>query len=315
MVNITNEIISRLAINDEVILPEGEFVISQTIFIGSNKSIRGSGNRATKLRMVDGMNGNMFTNSDHKSGNENIRLENLYLDGNRENQFKPMDEKRVSFCNLVYFARVSNAFFNEVDGVECYQTVLHFSNCKNITINKFVAKHLGWSGISTSGTQNLVATNVVIYDSGNDHRHSAIHLDGGGNVYVQANIEKCVGNGVMLDATFSPFSHAVVNAHCSDCMRGIALIGAPDKVPQHILISGGEMKNNRIGIMVSNSSHAFIEGVRIQNNNEMGVLFQGRVGGINSIVKSCIFESNAKDIVELHNSGKNKFYDNQYLDG
>ena len=239
--DITDFLQNSIDNNSVTTLPEGEFILSRTIVIGSNKIIKGQGER-TVLKLGSAVNANMFTNKSHKEGNSKITIENLLLDGNLTEQYKPEDEKRLSFCNLVYFSNTKDVVFNNITGINCFQTVLHFNNCDNVQIEGLLAKNLGWSGISTSGTNNIKATKIRIFDSGKDHRHSAIHLDGGKGAYIEADIDKCVGNGVMIDATFSPFSHAVVKANCSNCMRGISLIGSEGKMPRNILIQGGEMK-------------------------------------------------------------------------
>ncbi len=305
--DITDVLQKDINSSDSVNLPEGEFTISRTILVRSNVIISGEGDK-TRIFLNDAVNSNMFTNSTPVEGNENITFKNISLDGNISKQFKPETQKKLSFCNMFYFANTSNIEFTNITGVNCYQTVLHFNKCQDIKINGLIAKHIGWSGISTSGSNNITATNIYIYDSGNDHRHSAIHLDGGTGAFIQGDIDRCVGNGVMLDATFSPFSHAVVTVNCSNCMRGVSLIGSPEKTPKNILIQGGVMKSNQIGVMISNASHSFIDGVLFLKNSEYGLLFQGRVGGNHSVVSRCKYTGNTVDIKEIHNSKGNFFY-------
>lgn len=310
--NITKTLQKSL-INDVVIvIPKGRFYIDETIKIPSNVVIKGEGNCESEIFLCDHVNANMFTNINHKSGNKNIHVENLALNGNWEKQFKPDSETRVSFCNIFYICRGENITFKKINAFNCYQTALHFNNSNGINIDGLFSKDLGWSGISTSGTNNLIAKNVYVYNSGNDHRHSAIHLDGGRGAYLECTVIKCNGNGVMLDSTFSDFSHAVVKANCSECMRGVSLIGSPKSQPQHILIKSGKMSNNDIGIMVSNSQFAFIDSVELENNSEVGILFQGRVGGLDSVVTGCSFSGNEVDIKEIHSSKNNLFYMNSY---
>jgi hypothetical protein len=81
--------------NEDIFLPAGNFIISSTIKIGSNKRIIGFGNQNTILRLADHVNTNMFTNADSALGNNDIRLENLIIDGNWKNQYKPDNETRV----------------------------------------------------------------------------------------------------------------------------------------------------------------------------------------------------------------------------
>lgn len=311
--DITITLQKALLESSKVRIPEGKFFISDTILLPSGARIIGSGEFNSEIHFSDDVNKNMFTNSDYQAGNSDITIENLSLDGNWKNQRKPENEKRISFCNMFYFAKSNNLSFKGIRAFNCYQTVLHFNNSKDIFIEGLHSENLGWSGISTSGSDNIVAKNVYIYNSGNDHRHSAIHLDGGRGAYLECTVIKCNGNGVMLDSTFSDFSHAVVTANCSECMRGVSLIGSPKSQPKHILVKSGRMSKNQIGVMVSNSREAFIDGVVLDHNSEVGVLFQGRVGGLDSMVTNCEFIDNVEDIKEIHESKNNLFFNNKGL--
>lgn len=290
-------------------LPKGLFYISDTIELPSNTELSGCG-ELTKLILSSSVNKNMFTNQDKVKGNENIKISNISLDGNWKEQFKPENEKRVSFCNMVYFAKCKNVSFLSIKAENVFQTILHFNNCDGVNIYGLDARYLGWSGISTSGTDNIIATKVYIFDSGNDHRHSAIHLDGGIGSYLEVDVNTCVGNGVMLDSTFSDFSRSAVKANCKNCMRGVSCIGSPGKIPMNILIQVGVMENNEIGVMVSNASDVFISNVSFIKNTEVALLFQGRVGGNNSLASGCTFEGNFENIKQIHNSNNNFFFNN-----
>lgn len=296
----------------ETILPEGTFKISRTILLGSGCNISGSGIKGTKLVLEDGVNNNMFTNESITKGNKNIILKNLHLEGNATHQIKPVTERRLSFCNGVYLANVENSQFHDLIVENFLQTALHFRTCKNVDIRCLHAEKLGWSGISTSGTDNLKAIDFYIYNSGNDHRHSAVHLDGGNCSILKGVVKKCVGNGIMLDATFAPFSSAVVQVEASECMRGVALIGSAERQPHAVSIRDSYVFSNEIGIMISNARHAFMHSVQVENNKEVGILFQGRVGGRDSFVSKCMFCGNGVDIKEIHASGNNFFFDNQF---
>lgn len=311
--DITEELQSLADKGEDVTLRAGAFRVSRTIKLPDNCHLRGADNMGTTLVLGNAVNNNMFTNAGYGKNdvrNSNIRLSNLRLNGNLQAQFKPETEKRLSFCNILYFANSDQCEFDKLFVLNVLQTALHFRHCTKITIKKLYAEHLGWSGISTSGTSEIVATDFNILDSGNDHRHSAIHLDGGKGAYLRGDIRKCVGNGIMLDATFGPFSHALVEVNASECMRGISLIGSGDVQVHTVLMKNCNAKGNDVGIMVSNACNAFISNCNLMDNREYGVLFQGRFGGRDSFVTNCTFKKNGTDIKEIHQSGGNTFLEN-----
>lgn len=308
--DITEELQLLIDNNAKVLIPEGEFYLSGTIKFSSDVELRGESHELTKLHMSKGTNCNIFSNVNQREGSENITLTDLYINGNGSFQSRPEEQKKLSFCNAVYLANSKNLKFKNLIIEDCHQTALHFNNSDGVEIFNVITRKLGWSGLSTSGTSNLVATRFYVYDSGNDHRHSAIHLDGGYGIYLKCKVEKCVGNGVMLDSTFSPFGQAVVEAECSFCMRGLSLIGSAKSQPRSILIKNGRFRYNEIGVMVSNSENAFIDNCEVEHNSQFGVLFQGRVGGNHSVVSDCHFFDNKENIGEIHESKNNKFFFN-----
>lgn len=305
--DISDVLQSSLEKYDSVQLPAGEFYISKTIFLRDGNSISGVPGFGTKLILSNASNTNMFSNIDHHNGNYDLKFCDLHLDGNGSNQFRPETQKKLSFCNIVYMSRVNGVSFQRLKGMNCHQTVLHFNNCSDVVIDDLYAAHLGWSGISTSGTSRLTAKNIYVFDSGNDHRHSAIHLDGGVSNYLQATVIKCVGNGVMLDSQFSDFGFSVVEANCYDCMRGIAVIGSSEKMPHNILIKNSRLINNDVGVMISNARNCFIVDTNIEDNMEYGLLFQGRVGGCDNLINGVTYKGNKVDFSEIHESKNNYF--------
>ncbi len=288
-----------------VLLPEGDFLLSDTIYLGSDVVIKGVSKSKTRLFMKKYTNCNIFTNKDYSLGSEKIELSDLYINGNGLHQERPESQKKLSFCNAVYLAKSKNLKFSNLIIEDCHQTALHFNNSSDIHINNVETGNLGWSGLSTSGSERIVVTKFYVYNSGNDHRHSAIHLDGGGMVYLECVVDGCVGNGVMLDSTFSPFSNAVVVARVKDCMRGVALIGSDKSMPSNIVVKNSVLQQNDVGLMVSNSRNVFVDSCEIVRNRDYGVLFQGRVGGCDSMIIESHIVSNGVDIDEIHQSRNN----------
>lgn len=308
--DLTDFLQASAAAAKKVVLPRGVFSVSRTVLLHDGAHLCGSGDQDTTLVMAGGMNSNMFTNAVHGVGNKDICLENIRLVGNQAAQWRPEGECRVSFCNAVYLANVKGSSFKDIHIYDVFQTALHFSGCSDVSINNLHAEKLGWSGISTSGTDDIVATNIAIINSGNDHRHSAVHLDGGSRAYVQGVIRGCVGNGVMLDSAFAKLTNCVVEVEASSCMRGVALIGDAEEQASVVCVRNSVLMDNDVGIMVSNARGVFLVNNHIEGSRECGVLFQGRAGGCDSFVIDCRLERNEVDIRQIHQSRNNVFVRN-----
>lgn len=293
-----------------VIIPEGDYIISSTIKIANGTCLSGAPNHSTKLIFADATNCNMFTNADPSKGNHNISIENLWLDGNSENQYRPENEKRLSFCNIFYFMKSRKLTLTNIKATNCKQTAMHFNECLDVTINKLHAIGMGWSGISTSGTDDIRSTEVYIHDSGKDIMHSAVHYDGGIGSYFSGVIEKCTGNGIMLDSKYSTFNKSVVEVKCTDCKRGVSLSGDHHNQLSNVLIQNTETLDCEVGVMVSNSKHVFIAGCSIKKSSQYGILLQGKNGGCDTVISDTIFNKNELDIAEIHASNNNYFVQN-----
>ncbi len=297
----------------KVLIPPGDFLISKTIYLPNNVSIVGSPDFSTKITLGNAVNSNMFTNKSHLEGGENISVGNLWLDGNAVNQFRPHEQKKLSFCNIFYFSNVFNIDFLNIKVSNCKQTALHFNKCLAVKIDSLNVSRAGWSGISTSGSENLEASNVLIYDSGKDVMHSAVHFDGGKGIYFDGEVEKCTGNGVMLDSKFSFFRNAIVSVLARDCKRGISLSGDHNNGLSNILVKNSKIFCCETGIMVSNAKDVFIVDSYIEKSFEYGVLLQGKYGGCYTIIANSKFKRNRKNITEIHASNNNFFVKNDFI--
>lgn len=297
-------------INIKILIPAGTYATSNTILICSNTVIKGASNFSTKLILSDKTNDNIFTNHDHQLGAQNIGIESLWLDGNAFNQYKSANENRLSYCNACYFKNCKNINFYMIRVHNCKQTALHFNNCDNVKIEKLKATRLGWSGISTSGTNNIVASEVYIYDSGKDKRHSAVHFDGGSRSYFDGEIEKCTGNAVMLDSKYSSFNKSIINAKCAFCKRGIAILGFRQNLIKNVLVHCAEISNTEVGILVSNARHVFVADCKVNYSKKVALSFQGKYGVADSVVSNSFFKKNRNDIKQCKNSDRNYFFGN-----
>ena len=292
-----------------VFFEPGIFEFETPVLLSSNIKLIGAGRDATKIVLAKNASCHIFGNKDHKKGNENIEISRLAIDGNMEHQSKPKDLKSITFACAFYFRLVRNAVFSDLFIENIRQTGLHFNHCSHVRVRNYICRRAGWSGVSTSGTDHI-DIEASVADAGLDIRHSGVHLDGGKGARFVGSVSHTTGNGIMLDSTFGDFSHAFIDAHVTNCKRGVSLSGTHQKELRSVFITGCFANNESSGVMVSNASDIIIQGASFLNNKEMGLLFQGRNGGRDSIVSDCVFTNNGDDIVELHASRGIDYFNN-----
>ena len=305
------EAVDTLRGGGTIYIDRQDFTVDQTIYLSSGIRLCGRGLEKTVIRLAPNSGCHIFTNSDHDGGNANLFLSDLTINGDMDHQERPRDVNTLTYCCGLYLKRVRNVVVKRVAVRNIRQTGLHFNGCAGIRIIDYSSDRAGWSGVSTSGTDDI-AINGNIRDAGLDVLHSGIHLDGGHGAYFQGEVVSVTGNGVMLDSKYRDFRFCRIQANVSGCKRGVSLSGDHNNELSHVQISGKFSHNRETGIMVSNASHAWISDAQIVNNPDFGVLFQGKSGGNFSTVFNCYFEDNGIDISEIHNSKMNYFYGNKF---
>jgi SAM-dependent methyltransferase len=199
-------------------------------------------------------------------------------------QHKPPDHKGITFACGGYFKRVTGLRIQDVVAKGMRQTAFHLNHSAHVLIEDLEADELGWSGVSTSGTDDIVLRRVVVTNSGLDVRHSGIHLDGGVGAHVEALIDGCTGNGIMIDSKFSPMSDVVVRGVGRRAMRGLSLSGAQEHPLSNVVVSGDYSQNRECGVLVSNASNVFIVDSTIAANGQAGVVIQGKGGSTHCVI-------------------------------
>ena len=87
-------------------------------------------------------------------------------------QSQPPDvEGRVFACGS-YFKRVRGLVIDSIRAHAVRHTTFHFTECTHVDISGLVADQMGWSGVSTSDTDDIVLRDVVVTNAGLDVRHS-----------------------------------------------------------------------------------------------------------------------------------------------
>ena len=279
-------------------LEPGEHVVDATIELPDHVTLVGAGAELTTLTLAPGSSCHVFTNADHAKGNVEIELRDFTLEGNLHHQPRPPDHKPITFACGGYFKRVKRLVIDGIVAHGIRQTAFHFNHCKHVEINDLEADELGWSGVSTSGTDDIVLRRVVVTRSGLDVRHSGIHLDGGTGAYVDAVIDDCTGNGIMLDSKFSPMCDVVVQGVARRAMRGLSLSGDHEKALTNVVVSGDYSDNRECGVLVSNASNVFLLDTTIAGNGTAGIVVQGKSGSSHCVVAGSRITGSPDLIVE-----------------
>jgi len=276
-------------------IPPGRYLV-RTVRLVSDTAIQGTDDGETVLRLAPNANGHMFTNAGHGRGNRDLELRNLTLEGNGLVQQRSPGDESYNFCSIVYFNAVDGVRLIDIKASDAKQAAAHFTLCDDVVVDGLRGERIGWSGVSTSGTDRIVVTNTRIVDSGRDGVHSAIHLDGGNAAFVECTVRTCTGYGVMLDSEFSPLSGAVVTADIADCRTGISIGGYRNNELTHVLVRDSLVENNETGIAVSNAKHVFVDGVAIRGNTGAGLTFdEGRLCA-DVVVTNTRFENNGQEL-------------------
>lgn len=293
-----------------VSIPAGRYLVG-TIRIPSDTVIQGSGDGDTELELLPGTNDHLFTNADYRSGNHNVEIRNLTLNGNAAGQSRSAGDDRVNFCSAVYFNRVSGTRLKDLRVLETRQAALHFTGCTDVVVDGLSCRRIGWSGVSTSGTSRIVLADMRIEDSGRDDVHSAVHLDGGGDAIVRCTIRECTGNGIMLDSAFAPFAGAVVSADVADCQCGIAVRGHRDHELGNVFVRRSVIEDNPTGIDLTNARHIVVDECVVRGSAYRGLSFHGRRPCTDVLVTNTTFERNTQDVGGMDRVARGHFLGNE----
>jgi len=144
------------------------YVIDDTLLIGSNTTLEGDS--SSKIRLIDNANWKaskpLF--KERKSKSRNIKIQGFTLDGNREGNKKDASGKG-------------------------YYNLIHFSNCKNITVcNMYLTNNHG-DGLKTDSCSNIKFYNNKAYLLG----HDALYASGCSDVKAWKNKITCRTNSAL----------------------------------------------------------------------------------------------------------------------
>jgi SAM-dependent methyltransferase len=281
-----------------VYLEPGTYRLDRTVQLPTGVSVIGAGPRRTVLELAQGSNCHAFTNADWKDGNEAIELRGFTIAGTLGSKQRRSDAPSGLFACGGYFKRARDVVIDNIDAKDIRQTAFHFTLCTHVEIRRLTADRMGWSGVSTSGTSDIELHDVIVTGAGLDVRHSGIHLDGGAGAFIDAVVEDCTGNGIMLDAVFSAMTDAVVRGTVRHSLRGVSLTGSYEHELVNVCVTGDYSDNQECGVLVSNASNVFVIDSTVASNGKAGVVLQGGAGAEHCVLADCRITGSPELLVE-----------------
>jgi len=273
----------------KIFLPAGTYSINSTTTIPSNVWIEGAGASSTILYLQNNSNCTVFTNSDHTNGNSNIKISNLKIDGNKDNN--------TGTCHGIWFYNVSNSKIENtyIYNVEDYGIYVYNSSATNYD-NNVISNNIidsNYRGIQIETSKYNILTNNVIKNNSN----RGLVLYGGTFNTASNNIIRNNGDiGLLITGNNNTITGNIIEHNTKD---GIQVLSSRNTIVgnmvryngnpgasgndddgiyvsggiQHNIISSNEcLVNDRAGIYVS-SDYNLISSNRaiIESGQEYGI--------------------------------------------
>lgn len=300
------------AAGGEVRLGPGTFEVGRMLRLRDGTSLVGAGPTETVLALVAGTSQHLLTNAGGHAGNRDLELRDLGLLGRAEAQPVPPGHEKYPFSCGAFLRNVEGVVIRDVVAREVRSTAFHFERCRHVRIDDVETHGVGWSGISTAGTDDIEVRGLLATDSGRDRKHSAVHLDGGSGALIEATAVDATGTGIMLEAWTGSLSDVVVRGQARRCDLGFSATAAEGWELRHVLVTGDFSANRVAGVRVANAERVDVVGATIEGNGECGVRFQGARGARSCVVASCTIEGNPVAVEERDGSVDNLVVGNSH---
>ncbi len=283
-------------------LPPGRIELHEPLRLGSGTTLAGAGTHATELVLTPGRNTHVLVNRGH--GDHDITVRDLTIDGNRLLQ-DPPPPGRLVWAFGVWFRSVRGVRIDRVAVRQVRQNGIQLNDCRHVRISDVVTHDMGWSGLATTCTDDLVLQRVAVHRAGLDTVHSGIHLDGAVLAHVDGLAEDCSGNALMLDSVSGPVRSVTVQATGRRSRHGISLVAGTDHPVENVHVTGRFTDNEGAGIFVSNAVGVSILTATVTGNGDAGVVLQGQRGCHGCVVAGCHISGSPREVVETHGSDEN----------
>lgn len=283
-------------------LPAGRIELRAPLRLGSDTTLAGAGTDATVLVLAPGSNTHVLVN--RGAGDHDIAVRDLTIDGNRPQQ-DPPPSGRLAWAFGLWFRSVRGVQIDRVAVRQVRQNGIQLNQCRQVRISDVVTHDMGWSGIATTCTDDLVLRRVAVHRAGLDTVHSGIHLDGVVVGHVDGLAEDCSGNALMLDSVSGPVRSVTVRATGRRSRQGIALIASAHHPVENVHVTGHFEHNEENGIFISNADGISVLAATVRGNGRAGVMLQGQRGCHRCVVADCRISGSPRSVVETHGSDDN----------
>ncbi len=296
----------------EVRLGPGTFEVRRMLRLRDGTTLVGAGPTETVLALTAGTSQHLVTNADGHDGNRDLELRSLGLLGRADEQPVPPGHERYPFSCGAFLRNVDGVVIRDVVARDVRSTAFHFERCRHVRIDDVETHGVGWSGVSTAGTDDIEIRGVLCTDSGRDRKHSAVHLDGGTGALIEATALDATGTGIMLEAWTGSLFDVVVRGEARRCDLGFSATAAEGWELRHVLVTGDFSANRVAGVRVANADRIDVVGATIRDNGECGVRLQGARGARCCVVASCTIEGNPVAVEQRDASADNLVVGNSH---
>jgi parallel beta-helix repeat protein len=269
-VTINNAIAALPASGGIVYLLEGTYVVNGSVSVTSNVTLSGSG-RSTIVQLTNSHNVNINIINVANPSN-NVKITNLYIDGNRANQTSGTAMRGISSTNAGSgsgSSAVPGVMIDSVYVVNARNDGIYLNSATNSSITNSTATNNGSSGIWASSLINSQITNSKT--QGN--------TGSGLELYGSASVDNVVANNVSDSngsrgiRVWGGVGQTTINdnAVTNNSGSGINISNGSDGNT----ISNNIVDGNSTGIDVSTSDTNVIEGNIVTNNTSWGLYVVG----------------------------------------
>lgn len=276
---------SLFEIGGAIFVKEGTYTIHETIRIPSNLTLIGSG-FGTKLVLAPDLNINLVENSNRTSGNNNILIANLNLDGNKAEN--PADEGGLYFLR-VRNSTIQNCWIHDA----AFTGILLEYGGGNVVQNNFVYKNRNAGIEGTHEEFDIVANNVVYSNQGDPYGHGIDYCTGSKHNIIEGNV--CFHNGQTSGgglALWDGLENTIMGNTLTSNYVGLT-VGIPsfgNKTRGNTIVGNTISNNTRNGLHLEGVNN-FVSKNTFSNNEENGVYVNG-TDTENNIIEGNRFENN-----------------------
>jgi len=295
-----------------VFLAAGNYAISDTIKIPSNTTFTGAGN-GTILTLNDNVDKTMITNSAdytfesrHATGNANIVIRDMYIDGNKDSQGTGHD-----YIWCVGFNTVDNLVIENLTIIDGWTEVIRTEFCSYVTIANNRVDNAGDDGIAIN--QETYYASVYgnrITDTGQGGKTygspNGIEVqDGSHDVSVTANtIYNSLSDGIEISThtgRSSNYNISINSNTIENCVQGISVEGISGTNQTAITVANNQIFNDS-GSASYGLKATYTEGVVFTGNTVRTDYYGGVLQNTNT--ETVISFNNFVNTGAANNAGK-----------